>query len=102
MPKLTQEQIDAIPGLKAAQKNGDVVFLNLDTEETSPVVTAGFHDEQIQEMNADAMRAELAQCGKVEEQLMGQMNDIRERRRTLNAILKRKTEIDTHGIHHRP
>lgn len=98
MAKLTQEQIDSIPGLRAAQKNGDVVFLNLDTLDTSPTITAGFDDESIAAMNADALRNQLQDVNREEENLTSMLTGVRRRRNDINAILARKTELAKNGI----
>lgn len=91
--------IDAIPGLKAARDNDSIVFLNLDTDDTNPVITAGFDDESIAKMDADRLRKELEAINIQEQNLSAMLDDCRKRRRDANAILARKTEIARNGIY---
>lgn len=91
--KLSQEQIDQIPGLKAAQENGNVTFLNMDTKDTSPNMTEGFRDEQIKEMSATALNAQLNQINAEEQNLIQMQLDLNKRRQTTLNILKRKQEL---------
>ena len=93
MAKLSQEQIDAIPGLAAAQRSGDIVFLNLDTDDTSPTLTEGFDDVAIKAMDGDALRRQLESINKEEKNLTNMLADARARRNSVNRILARKTEI---------
>ena len=94
MAKLTQAQIDGIPGLAAAQRNGSVVFLNLDTKDTSPRKTAGFPDEQIREMDAGRLNAQLIQIGEEEQRLHTMMADVQRRRNEINQLIQRKAELN--------
>jgi len=93
MAKLSQAQIDAIPGLAAAQRNGDVVFLNLDTDDTAPKRTAGFLDEQIREMSKDQLNAMLVQIGEEEQRLHTLLADVNRRRNETNQLIQRKAEL---------
>lgn len=81
-----------------ANRDGSVVFLELDTRDTTQTVTAGFRDDQIKEMNADALRKQLSDCAREEEQLQTLLTSVRQRRNEANAILARKTELMRHGI----
>lgn len=98
MSKLSQEMIDKIPGLRAAQRNDNIVFLNLDTEDTNPVITEGFHDDQIQEMSEGKLKAQLDQITAEEQHLLAMQQDLNKRRNATLNILKRKAELQN-GVH---
>ena len=93
MAKLTQEQIDSVPGLAAAQRNGNVTFLNMDTDETSPRKTAGFTDQQIIEMDESRLKDALLELGAEEERIAAMQRDVIKRRNDMNLILHRRAEL---------
>jgi hypothetical protein len=93
MAKIPQAVIDAVPGLKAAQANEGVTFINMDTDDTSPTVTAGFTDEQIREMSEDRLQAMLAQINAEEQRIQELLTDVYRRRNETHALLRRKAEL---------
>ena len=101
MAKLTPEQIDAIPGLRAALNNDNVVFLNLDTDDTNPTLTAGFTDEDIKRMDLAALQKMESDAVAEEARLISLLTDVRKRTRDARALVQRKQEISD-GVHNRP
>lgn len=98
-PELTE----SLEQLKArAERSGDVTFLEIDTDDSNPVITAGFDDEDVVKMDGDALRKNLADINMQEKQLEQMLEDCKRRRRDVNAILKRRTEIMRNGLYHRP
>lgn len=93
MSKITDEMIEAVPGLKAARDNGNITFINFDTDDTSPKKTEGFTDDQIREMSDSALQAQLTQISGDEQRLLVMQQDINQRRTTTLNILKRKAEL---------
>lgn len=91
-----------IPALEELKGRPDVVFIELSTEDTDPIMTEGFTNEDIQKMGADNLRVELTSCNAQEVQLSQMLTDLRKRRNKLNNILTRKSEIDRYGVHYRP
>lgn len=97
----SEEGAEARAALEAARNNPDCVFLELSIEDTSPVLTEGFRDEQIIEMDMDALRAQLEQINREEESLTQLLAGVRARRNTTNNLMARKTEIQQNGIRNR-
>ena len=93
MAKIPQAVIDAVPGLKAAQANEGVTFINMDTDDTSPTITAGFSDDQIREMSETALNSRLAQINDEEQRIQALLADVYRRRNETYALLRRKSEL---------
>lgn len=98
MSKVSQAIIDAIPGLKAAQKNKNVTFINFDTDDTNPTITEGFDDWDIQRMKSEKLNQLLTEINMQEQQIHAQLAEIRRRRESTLAIIKRKSELQN-GVH---
>lgn len=81
------------PGLQAAKDNPDIVFLELNVEDTSPTLTMGFTDDQIREMKAENLRAEMKSCDEQELMMQKQITEIKQRKFVLSEILDRKAVI---------
>lgn len=94
MPKVPQEIIDQVPGLAAAQRNKNITFINMDSDETSPTITEGFRDDQIQEMDMARLHEQLSQIDKEEQNLLQMQIDLNKRRQTAHAIIARKLELE--------
>lgn len=93
MPKISQEVIDSVPGLKAAQMNKDINFINFATEDTTLKRTEGFTDNDIDGMNMEALNAQLINMQKEEENIVKLHSDLITRRNSLMNIIRRKQEI---------
>ena len=88
--------------LESLKNRPDVTFIEFSTEDTAPVVTEGFQDEDIQKMSSDHLRKELLNCNNQEAVLSTQLAELRKRRNSLNNLLQRKSEIERYGLHYRP
>ena len=93
MAKISQEVIARVPGLSAAQRNGDISFINLDTDDTSPKKTAGFTDDQIKTMDISMLSGELAKINDEEQNIIALQMDLAKRRQNLHELIARKQEI---------
>lgn len=85
------------PALEALKKRAEtdpsMVFLELDVEETSPKLTHGFRDEQIREMDAEALSMQLQSLDREEKHLYDMLEDLRNRRQQTSDLIARKSEI---------
>ena len=79
--------------LRQIKNNPDVVFLELDTDDTSPTKTMGFTDDQIREMRTEDLHAQAKALNTEELQLHNLLTDLKQRRFVLTELLDRKAHI---------